>query len=273
MSRPVRGRPDGGKAADRGDLVYVYCLVATRARRVPGRLPAGLPETTAPRALPIDPGLWLVVADAPRVRYGSEAIARRLQDLDWVSACAAAHEAVVEHAGRAGTVVPLKLFTLFDSEARARAHIAGLRPTLARMLERIAGCEEWGIRVRLHVGRLREARRRAAGRAAPPASGAAFLRRKLQEREAAHRLTRHGRREVEAMFERLADVAADVRRRPPVAVDGVRLVLDAAFLVARGRLARFKAVAREAGRRLRASGYELTLSGPWPAYHFVDAGR
>jgi hypothetical protein len=252
--------------------VYVYCLVATPARRAPGRLPAGLPETAAPRALELDAGLWLVVGDAPRAHYATGAIARRLRDLDWVAACAAAHEAVVEHAGRAGTVVPLKLFTLFDSEARARAHILGLRPALARALERIAGCEEWSIRVRLHVGRLQQARRRATGRAAPPASGAAFLRHKLQERETAHRLTRLGRRDVEAAFERLADAAADVRRRPPAAVDGVRLVLDAAFLVARGRLARFKALARAAGRRLRGSGYELTLSGPWPAYHFVDDG-
>jgi hypothetical protein len=253
------------------DLVYVYCLVA--ARRSPARLTGGLPGTSAPRALEIGPGHWLVVAAAPRARYGTEAIAARLCDLDWVAACAAAHEAVVEQAGRGGTVVPLKLFTLFDSEARARAHMAALRPAVARALERIAGCDEWSVRVRLDLGRLQGARRRAAGRGAPPASGAAFLRRKLDEREAARRLTRQGRAEVEGTFERLAGVAADVRRRPPEAAAGVRLVLDAAFLVARRRLARFRAVARAAARRLRAAGYELTLSGPWPAYHFVEPAR
>jgi hypothetical protein len=38
------------------------------------------------------------------------------------------------------------------------------------------------------------------------------------------------------------------------------------------RLARFKKVARTTATRLARHGYELTLSGPWPPYNFVEAG-
>ena len=48
----------------------------------------------------------------------------------------------------------------------------------------------------------------------------------------------------------------------------MRLLLDAAFLVRTGRAAAFRTAAATLGRRL-ASGYELTLSGPWPPYTFV----
>jgi len=50
-------------------------------------------------------------------------------------------------------------------------------------------------------------------------------------------------------------------------------VLDAAFLLAPSRLARFKKVARATAARLARHGYELTLSGPWPPYNFVAGVR
>jgi hypothetical protein len=250
-----------------GDLVYVYCVVRSSRRALAPGAPS-LPGMSAPRALALGGGLSMVVADAPRALYRAEAIERRLRDLDWVAACGAAHEAVVEHAARSGTVVPLRLFTLFASEARASAHVAGQRERLDRVLDRLTGRQEWGLRVRLDPRGLAAARREAA--AGAPRSGAEFLRGKQRARDAASRLVAHGRREVEDLFERLAALADDARRRPPVEVDGVRLLLDAAFLVARGRVAAFKTHARVAARRLQELGCAVALSGPWPAYHFVE---
>ena len=87
----------------------------------------GLPGAEPPRLLDAGEQLWLVVATAPVAQYGAAPIERRLQDLDWVSRCAMAHEAVVEDAARSGPVVPMKLFTLFSSDdARRGAH--GARP-------------------------------------------------------------------------------------------------------------------------------------------------
>ena len=134
----------------------------------------------APRAVAVAPGLWLVVADAPLDRYGAVAIDRRLHDLDWVSACALAHEAMVEHVARLGTVVPMKLFTLFTTDARALAHVRRRRRALAQVIRRIAGRQEWGVRIRAEATAARRDGRPPAARAsaAPSSSCASGARRR-----------------------------------------------------------------------------------------------
>src|SRR2546423_1283486 len=128
---------------------YLYCLV-----RHPGELslqgaPPGLPDLTALRVLEVAPGLWLVAATAPLPDFSSERIEERLTDLDWVSTCALAHEAVIEHFRDAPALLPLKLFTLFASDERALAHLRASREQLDKVLDRVAGRVEWGVRVRL----------------------------------------------------------------------------------------------------------------------------
>ena len=250
---------------------YLYGLVQRERAPLLARAPRGLPGTGRVRALDAGDGLWLVVADAPLSRYGSAPLEARLRDLEWVAACATAHEAVVEFAARAATTVPLKLFTLFSGDERAVAHIRRLRPTIDRVLGRVAGRQEWGVRVRLDEG---DARRRQVDRArratAGVSSGTRFLVLKKEQQQAVREALARGREDVDAAFEALAGVADDARRRPPDAVEGAaRLVLDATFLLPPARLARFKKVARTAATRLGRHGYELTLSGPWPPYNFV----
>ena len=250
---------------------YVYCL-AQRARAPQlARAPRGLPGTGRVRAVAAGDDLWLVVADAPLTRYGSAPLEARLRDLDWVAACAAAHEAVVEFVARGATTVPLKLFTLFNTEERAVEHIRRMRPEVDRVLSRVAGRQEWGVRIRLDDVAARRRRLATARRAtAGVTTGTRFLVLKKEQQNAVREALARGRGDVDAAFESLADLSDDARRRPPDVVEGAaRLVLDAAFLLPPGRLGRFKKVARTTAARLARHGYELTLSGPWPPYNFV----
>jgi hypothetical protein len=250
---------------------YLYCLL--QAPRAPAlrRAPAGLPGLGPPRVLPLDGGLWLVAADAPLGRYDAPAIEGRLRDLAWVSRCALGHEAVVEHVARQGPVVPMKLFTLFHGDDRALAHVRGDRRRLDRVLARVAGRQEWGLRLLLDETR---ARRRATVPATRRAGGAGAGTRFLLGKEAQHgavrRLAAEGRREATRVFRALARQADAARRRdatgdPP----GSRLLLDAAFLVRREAAPRFRAALREVRRRLASQGYTVVLTGPWPPYNFV----
>jgi hypothetical protein len=250
---------------------YLYCLVRQDRAPVLARAPRGLLATGRARALDAGDGLWLVVADAPLSRYGSAPLETHLRDLEWVAACATAHEAVVEFAARGATIVPLKLFTLFNGDERAVAHIRRLRPTIDRVLDRVAGRQEWGVRVRLdEVAARRRHVERARRVTAGVSSGTRFLVLKKEQQQAVREALARGREDVDAAFESLANVADDARRRPPDSVEGAaRLVLDAVFLLAPRRLARFKKVARATATRLGRHGYELTLSGPWPPYNFV----
>jgi hypothetical protein len=219
--------------------------------------------------LPLDDGLWLVVADAPLGRYDGPAIEGRLRDLAWVSRCALGHEAVVEHVSRRGTVVPMKLFTLFHGDERALAHVQRGRRRLERILGRVAGRQEWGLRLLLDEAR---ARRRATAPAAARRAGAGtrFLLGTEAQHGAVRRLAARGRREAARSFRALAR-EADVARRRDAASDppGSRLLLDAAFLVRREAASRFRAAVREVRRRLGGEGYTVVLTGPWPPYNFV----
>jgi hypothetical protein len=250
---------------------YLYGLAQRARAPVLTRAPRGLPAMGRPRAVAAGDGLWLVVADAPLARYGAAPVEARLRDLDWVAACATAHEAVVEFVSRSATTIPLKLFTIFNSDERALAHIRRLRPAIDRVLGRVAGRQEWGVRIRLDDAAARRRHmERARKTTADVTSGTRFLVLKKEQQQAVREALARGREDVDAAFEDLARAADDARRRPPDSVEGgTRLVLDAAFLLVPGRLARFKKVARDVAARLGEHGYELTLSGPWPPYNFV----
>jgi hypothetical protein len=286
------------RAAAARQVTYVYGVVRAGAELRLGATPRGLPRAGPPRLLDVGGGLWAVVADVPLERYGEHAIARGLQDLRWVSACALAHEAVVEHAAALGPVVPMKLWTIFAGDERARAHLAKARARVARVLQRVAGCQEWGVR--LHLDRARAVAmslaragggggrgRAAAGRSngrrgAAASSGRAFLLRKKAQADAVQALATGARDAAERVHAGLARLArADQRRAPAasaaanvgaVAVAGGSVVLDAVYLVPSERLASFRGAARALRDRLAPQGYELSLNGPWPPYSFVAEG-
>lgn len=253
---------------------YLYCLVsAAKAPSLRGA-PAGLPWAGKPRTLEAGRGLWLGVADAPLEQYGEEAISKGLQDLNWVSSIAVAHESVVEHLSKSGTVVPMKLFTLFSSDARALEHIARQRRDIDRVLDRIQGREEWGLRMILdELSALKRARTEAQSESGGT-PGATFLLRKKKEQDAARELLDGARVRADSLFDALSAKADDARRRPPPPGEvGRRVLLDAAFLLPRRKAKSFQTAVRVEAKRLSAMGYELTLTGPWPAYNFVGEQR
>jgi hypothetical protein len=252
------------------EATYLYCLIRSeRPPRLAGA-PKGLPGTGKPRALDAGGGVWLVVADAPLDRYGEEPIEKGLRDLGWVSSCAVPHEAVIEHASRSGPVLPFKLFTLFRADERALEHVAQDRKRIDRLLDRLAGREEWGVRIVLDEARALQRAASAARKEAAGSTGTAFLLRKKKQQDAARDVVVRGRERAAKVFDELSARAADARRRaPPAGTAGQRVLLEAAFLVPRGKIRPFQGAAKKAAAALAKDGYQLTLTGPWPPYNFV----
>lgn len=245
---------------------YLYCLLRHPEPPAVEDAPPGLPGASPPRLLLLaEEGagdLWLVVADVPLAAYGEAAIGAHLDDLSWVSERALAHEAVVEHFVDAEALVPMKLFTLFADDERARSQLSGELERLRPVLDRVARRTEWGVRVRhdpSHAPRDDDGRR--------PASGKDFLLRKRALRDAARRAPALAREAAEEAFTDLASRVAEASRRPPE--PGTPLVLDAAFLVDRVDRECFVEAVDAAARRLSEPGCELTLTGPWPPYNFA----
>jgi hypothetical protein len=249
---------------------YVYGVVAAARRPSLTRMPSGLPGTGRVRLLDVEPRLFVVAADAPLARYGEAAISKGLGDLDWVSRAAVAHERVVEYFADATAVLPMKLFTIFTSDARAVDFVRHDRARVAALVKRVANHQEWGIRVVLDPARAETAATTKKKRVTQ-ATGAAYLSRKKAQRDAAVERASRARKTVAAVYERFSSRARMATRRTASELPsgGGSLLLDAAFLVPRGRATAFRALAAREARALAKQGYGLTLSGPWPPYTFV----
>jgi hypothetical protein len=245
---------------------YVYCAVQADRKPNLGRAPSGPPGLGKQRLLDGGRGLWLVVADAPLPRYGEASIQRGLQNLKWLSRCAVAHEAVVEYCLRARAVVPITLFTIFESDFRALAEIGRKRQQLDRSIRRVTGRREWGVRIRAVPGSgvVRPAQK--------VTTGASYLAAKKQARDSTRELAVRGQSRVNQAFATLAALAVDAQRHPPPAggEQETRLLLDAAFLVGARGVARFRAATRHLARDLGRDGYGVEVTGPWPPYNFIE---
>jgi hypothetical protein len=248
---------------------YLYCLLRSPRRPALAGVPRGLPGCGAPRVLDAGGRLWLVAADAPLSEYGSEALEHHLKDVGWVSRCALAHEAVIEFFARAPASLPLKLFTLFASDARALSSIEGRRKKVERLLDRVDGHREWSVRLSVDPRRVAQVVVDQLGKSRS-SSGAAFLARKRELRYAGHELAESAKSDADAVFKDLARFASDRRRRSEnEAAPGTRLLLDAVYLVPTGARSRFTTSARKAQSALSRRGLRLELTGPWPPYHFA----
>jgi hypothetical protein len=244
---------------------YVYCLLRSGRAPVCRAVPGGLPHCGKPRVLDAGRELWLVAADAPLKRYGQAALEQGLHDIEWVSRCAMAHEEVIEFFHRTPAVLPLKLFTLFSSDARASAFVRDEHRRLSRLLDRVEGRREWSVRVSIDPVAF------AAFEDAPrPTSGTGFLARKLRLQTAGAERLDSGRRHADNLFRRLGQWASAKRRRTENETEpGSRLLLDAVYLVPLGQRARFTSAARKASADLARGGLALSVTGPWPPYHFA----
>jgi hypothetical protein len=255
---------------------YVYCLIAATKKPSLGRVPRGPVGTGAVRTIDVDLGGlrpaglrgWLVVADAPLARYSEDEINRRLPDLDWVAAAAVAHERVIESFVAAAAVLPMKLFTIYTSDARAAESVEKEPDRVRGVLKRVLNHDEWGVRVVLDRARAGAPRSRRTA----AASGAGYLAGKKAQQDATTGLAKQARTAVGGLHDRLAKHSSSVKRRAAheLPVQGGPVLLDVALLVPRTRIKRFRTTVARETRQLEPKGFRVILSGPWPPYSFLD---
>jgi len=268
-------------------LTYVYCLVrSTRPPRISRRLTSrGLPGSRNTRALPAGDSLWLIVTSLPASEYDDTAVARGLQDLDWVSRRAMAHEAVVEQFLSARAVLPMQLFTLFTSDERAVHDVDRHRQAILAVAARVERKLEWGLRLTfeeqaaadgVNAMSTREPRSRTNGPRRSEArktgaTGADYLARKRDLLDVRRVQLRGARSAANRLFDELTREAEEARRRTATdqSAPGARLLLDAAFLVASSRTRTFRAAVSRSARAIGAAGVVVSLTGPWPPYNFI----
>jgi hypothetical protein len=263
-ARPARAR-GRTREEEAPALTYVYCLVQGASSGALRGVCDRVPGTGSLRALDLGQTLCAVVADADPAAFSAEALLEGFDDLDWVGRCAVGHEAVVSRLmATHASVLPLKLFTLFASDGRAVAALGRGRARYTRLLARIAGCSEWGVRLETSTTS------QPAG-LSDASSGAEFLSRKLRARRDEQTRRRSFPADAARVYRDLAPLARAARRvRPAERLrPAVSAVMDAVFLVHRSRVRAFRARARTLAAGAKGRGQRLTVTGPWAPYHFI----
>jgi hypothetical protein len=255
-------------------LTYVFCLVRGTRRPALPKLsaPSVLPGSHDLRALPAGDDLWLIATSVSPDEYDEAALAKGLQNLDWVARRAMAHETMVEQFLSARAVLPMQLFTLFSSDERALQHVTRQRHEILDILKRIERKVEWGLRLTFDEAAVRNAVESAARKAVKGApTGASYLTRKRDLLEVTRGQLQAARAEAERLFTALQKDVAESRRRSETeqASAGARLLLDAAFLVSASRVRAFRASVARHARKIGANGIVVSLTGPWPPYNFI----
>ena len=255
------------------DLVWAYCVL--RAGEPAPAGPAGVAGAPVER-VEAD-GLAAVVSRVARAEFGEEPLRRNLNDLDWLERVARAHEAVLEPAVAATTIVPLRLCTLYESEDGVREMLTAERDRLAGALERLSGRQEWGVKLIVDPERLTAAPDNvpAGTSSQPEGAGAAYLERRRAERQARETAHALAARIADDVHTRLRDEAIDAVTLPAqnreLSGHEGEMLLNGAYLVETGRAEDLRALVAELEERHGDFGARVELTGPWPPYNFAGA--
>ena len=247
-------------------MTVLYCLIQSAAPAAPPS--GGLPGAERPRMLSLSGGLTAIVGTLPDDAYAPDVVNEKLRDMDWVSKAALGHEQLLEAVMRtADAVLPMKLLTLFSGDDRLVKDLAKQRVRLTRAAARVAGCDEYGLRIVAIDAGAEPAQGASPGR---PSSGTAFLERKKQVRDDAREQAARRAAFAADAFDGLSDVSRGSVARAVQADDAERPLLDAAFLVARDEQVDFGRAADALAARAAGAHCLFKLTGPWPPYHFVQ---
>jgi Gas vesicle synthesis protein GvpL/GvpF len=249
--------------------VWLYAVTDERAAPSAGELTGvGAGVVRPVRAA----GLAAIVGDVEQREFGEAALRRNLEDLGWLERTARAHHAVIEAVGTRGPAVPMRLATVYNSDAGVLTMLRDRAADFRAALSRLAACREWGVKAYAAADPAPagppEDREGPAGR-----PGTAYLRQRrarLTSRTNARQEAMAGAQTVHAELSRLS---VSARLYPPQAPrlsgQAAPMVLNAAYLVAKERAGEFAAAVDGLTRRHRSM--RLGLTGPWPAYSFVGA--
>ena len=261
-------------------VLYVYGIVRD------GFDARGAPSGIDEAAVEVQGGKTVaaLVSRLSGATYAPESVEQKSADVAWLSPRATAHDRVLTWAQERGGVIPLPMFSLWRGDTALQETLATRASEFTRIFERVAGADEFGVRVYrrddVMLGAVDEldpemAKLRRDADAASPGQRYLLERKLAEQSKAAIRAA--GQRMAKRVFEELQTLSREALARPVVpsatgaAAADPTMVLNGAFLVPRERLEAFRAALGALVRELQPKGLTFDFTGPWPPYNFAGA--
>lgn len=175
------------------------------------------------------------------------------------------YERVIRSHHAVADVVPMRFGSTLADEAAVRQHLEAQRASYLRTLERVAGCVELGVRMRV------SAPASPAAPEPPPKPEARTGARYLQSLQRRHSAENHLRDRCAALEQAVFAKVSALCREHRVELSPVRpgepVLCSLYFLVPRSQVPLFHAAL---AADTASESTPTAVSGPWPPFNFVD---
>jgi Gas vesicle synthesis protein GvpL/GvpF len=189
-----------------------------------------------------------------------ENLARNMENLDWLAEASVAHQRAVSAIAAQVEILPTRFGTVFRNEVSLRRHVGGRAKELKRDMARVAGADEWGVKVFVV---------QPAPAALPKVkSGSDYLKAKaalLPKR----RQRPGGDGQLSEFDQALQKVASETAEVGNISSGQRGLAFQTSLLVKRSRRKDLEAVLKKYSQ-LWANQRRIECTGPWPPYSFVS---
>jgi hypothetical protein len=239
--------------------VYLYAITAGKISTPRSLNASGIDASGRITGVPA--GSFTAWASAIDAHGFAESLERNIENLDWLAEATLRHQNAINAiaATTEETLLPTRFGVVFSSAEALVEDVARRAKGLAASAKRVAGCEEWGVKV-FHVG---SPSARAAFKTAD--SGADYLRKK------AAALSTDGASDdaIRSFARALAKVARASSQTGKVSSGQKGLQWQATFLVPTSKRKQWDNILR---RYATEWGEERSIecTGPWPPYSFVS---
>jgi hypothetical protein len=267
---PSAHPPPADPEPDTGPAWYVYGVI--NAATGPEEPLSGV-DASRPVQILTEGSVAAAVSEVALEEFGEARLRDHLRDMSWVERVARAHETVLDQIRAQATVIPMRMCTVYRSESGVREMLRRDALALGQAIERLEGKAEWGVKAFADTGHMAAVTAGEEEDAADSAPGAAYMRRRRDERERREHARQQLEEAVAQIHDRLCTVAGDGQvlppQRPEVSGHAGDMVLNGVYLVGDDDRERFHAEVQVLEAEFAPLGVELELTGPWPAYNFV----
>ncbi len=254
---PRAARPRAVSADESNEGKYVYCII--RSEQPLGFGPRGIGAEPADVHTIHFIDIAAVVSNTPMV----------VQDptRDNVLAHQRVNETVMQH----HTVIPMSFGTVFKTDHDIMELLRSAYDAFSDVLNKMQGKVEFGLKVLWDRDQIireieedEEDIRRLKGEISSQ-KGSTYFARMQYGRLIDAALQARSEHYVSQIFQALRDVSVASRSNKPI---GDRMIMNAAFLVARDSENAFDTRVKDVGQRFDKLTFKYT--GPWPPYNFVN---
>jgi len=267
-----------GEAA--GEGLYLYGVIAGSNGKPPlTELPSqGIDPKHPVRALACGP-VQAIVSQVALEQFGQGALEANLEDLEWVANKAQTHARLQHGINNERPLVPMPFCTIFRDEDSLRKVLAQHATAFLETLASLEGKREWGLKMYCQRDILAQEVRKSfqsnKGQDIDDTSaGLAYFASKRIEKAINEEIECLINEAAQSSHDRLADLSEEAvinsLQSKGLSDREEEMLLNTAYLVADARLDDFRGELQQLIVTYAERGFIYELTGPWPAYNFVD---